>query len=264
MMKKIKRRSVQCCAVLLSGLMFGSCAMINETSHETAASSTIKVLFLGNSYTDQIQRVFKQIVADSSHKDSKIQVIWGGGATLKRLIDKGRASKWIQAEEWDYVVLQEQSLTPALPAGPRNSFHDSVDTLVTEIRGIGAEPILYMTWGRRDIDERHKEQFVDYDTMQQKLSDAYRAAAKRNKIQVAPVGDAWSQVRKKDAALGRELYAKDGSHPSTNGAFLASCVFFRVLFNDSLEQVQAPEGMSQQDAMLIMEVVAGMTLPEEI
>jgi len=260
-MKINKKKICQSVFLLLFTIICGACAMIDNNPSKDNVSNEKKILFIGNSYTDQIQKVFRQMVADSPHKDTEIRVIWGGGATLQKLINNGRAFKWIDKDKWDYVVIQDQSLVPAIPGKPQDSFHKSVDTLVEKIRGVGSEPILYMTWGRRDIGERHKDLFSDYESMQEKLSAAYREAGKRNRTHVAPIGEAWAVVRKKNDQLGRELYKDDGSHPSAKGAFLASCVFYRTIFGDSLEKVSIPEGMKEKECILIKQVVSDMEIP---
>lgn len=214
------------------------------------------VLFIGNSYTDQIQDTFRETAARAGHGDVTFRAVWGGGVTLKRLIDNGRAFEGIDEQKWDTVVLQEQSVAPALGGKSEQSFHDSVDTLAEKIRESGAEPVLYMTWGRLDGWERNGRLIFDFETMQKKLSAAYRKAAERNNIRVAPIGEVWALVRKRDAVLGRELYKSDGSHPSTKGAYIASCAFLRVLFDDSLAHVGVPEGMTEQECSLITDAVS--------
>jgi hypothetical protein len=247
-----------CAAFLLLAPVLCSGATTNSP---VAKDKTVKVLFLGNSYTDGIQATFRQVVSTSPYTNSVFDFRWGGGVTLDKLIRNGRAFRCIEQEKWDYVVLQEQSLTPAILGRPRESFYQSVDTLVEKIRGIGAEPILYMTWGRRDGFEGNTVSLPDFEAMQAKLSEAYRHAAKKHGIALAPVGEAWAEVRKKDPTLGLKLYQKDGSHPSQKGSFVATCVFLRVLFDDSLEQVALPEGMSEQESATIRETVSGMPMP---
>jgi hypothetical protein len=254
------RRVARYCGVALMGLMVASCATAQTATPKETATVPKKVLIIGNSYSDRIQNVLKKMVADSAHKDTTIQVVWGGGATLQKLIKNGRALKWIKKDKWDCVVLQGHSLAPALPGKSAKAFQESVDTLVKEARAIGATPVLYMTWGRREIGDRLKTHFKDYDAMQKTLSVAYRKAAKRNGIKVVPVGEAWSLVRKKNEKLGKLLYQEDGSHPSTKGAFLASCVFLRVLFGDSLKKIGAQDGVEPQEATLITDIVSGMSL----
>jgi len=245
-----------CAALLLLSPLLLSCV---TTRKPVTKEKTVKVLFLGNSYTGDIQSAFRQVVSTSPYKDSVFDFRFGNGATLDKLIRNGRAFRRIEQGEWDYVVLQEQSLTPAIPGRSRDSFYESVDTLVEKIREVGAEPILYMTWGRRDGFE--DVSLPDFAAMQEKLSEAYRHAARKHGLALAPVGEAWAELRKQDPELGLELYQQDGSHPSMKGSFVATCVFLRVLFDDSLEQVALPEGMSEQESATIREAVSGMTMP---
>ena len=207
-----------------------------------------RVLFIGNSYTSCIRKQLADALASSRYKRTTFEFITPGGRRLKQHLNNPATLKRIRTGNWDAVVLQEQSQIPALPGKPSQSFHASVDALTKHIRSAGAKPVLYMTWGRRNGDPRHKTIFPDYDTMQRKLTAAYRAAAKRNKIDLAPVGDVWAIVRKTDPALGNKLYSRDNSHPSSHGAYLASCVFFRVLFNDSLESMPIASELTKAEA----------------
>ena len=262
MMTKMNKRLVPCLTLLLLPILLVSCATKNKPEpKETPKEKTIKVLFLGNSYTNGIQITFRKVLAQSPYKESTFDFRWGGGATLGKLIRNGRAFRCIEQTEWDYVVLQEQSLTPAILGKPRDSFYTSVDTLTEKIRGIGAEPVLYMTWGRRDGYKGKTVELPTFEAMQEKLSEAYRASAKKHSLALAPIGEAWAAVRKRDPKLGQELFQDDGSHPSIKGSFLATCVFLRVLYNDSLEEVALPEGVSEEESATIREVVSGMEMP---
>lgn len=214
-----------------------------------------RVLFIGNSYTKHIRSTLDEALKASPYKRTTFEYQIKGGATLAEHLEMGIAMEKIQSEDWDIVVLQCQSQTPALPGSYEESFHDSVEVFVEAIENAGAETVLYLTWGRRDGDDMNKDIFPDYKSMQEKLTDAYEKAARKNKATVAPVGEVWSVVRRKDSKLGTELYAKDGSHPSKKGAFLATCVFFRVIFEDSLDYVGAKAELSDDEATLIKEIV---------
>lgn len=233
---------------------------MNCAADKPAGPVELNILFLGNSYTNGMQGAFARMVADSPHAGSTLRFVWAGGITLERLIRNGRAVEAIDSQPWDFVVLQEQSQLPALPGRRNRMFHDAVDTLVEKVREAGAEPVLYMTWGRRDWDKANRELLPDFETMQQKLSDAYRQAAARNRAHLAPVGEAWRKVRAADAMLGRALYQDDGSHPSDAGAFVTACVFYRVLFSDSLDGVSVPEGLDDREATLIKDAVLSMEM----
>ncbi len=212
-----------------------------------------RILLIGNSYTSQSRGALQKMLAASPYKDSTLSFITKGGATLQRHLADPATREKIQQGNWDVVLLQEQSQTPAFPGKPSASFHQSVDEFSKLIREAGAEPVLFMTWGRRDGDARNKAFLPDYETMQRKLTEAYRSAAKRNQIQVAAVGDAWAWVRREDDTLGKALYKKDGSHPSGKGAALVSTVILFSVFEGGEEAFQAPSGLSEQEWALMKE-----------
>lgn len=218
-------------------------------------------LFIGNSYTAGIQPTLQRIVAASPHRDATLGFVHVGGITLRQLIDRGLAGKAIERRPWDIVVLQEQSQLPALDREHRTMFDEAVDELTEMTRAAGGEPMLYMTWGRRDRDEANPDLLPDFDTMQRRLSAAYRAAAERCSARLAPVGEAWAKVRQTNADLGRRLYQDDGSHASAEGALLGASVFYRALFNGQLDDVPTPEEITAEDAVVIKRAVLELESP---
>lgn len=218
-----------------------------------------RVLFIGNSYTAQIKEELLHMLAHSPYQETTFEFITKGGATLQQFLTDGSTLKRIRTGKWDVVILQEQSQRPALPGKYEKSFHMAAAMFTLLVRSAGAEPVLFMTWGRRDGDVQNRRLFPDYATMQKRLSEAYRTAAKKNEAILAPVGQAWFTVQQWDKALWRNLYARDGSHPSSRGAHLASCVFFRVLFGDSLESVQSRDKLSNRERHIIREAVLSVT-----
>ncbi len=241
------------CAAVISA---GAAAMAGTP--EKKAARLDQVLFIGNSYTAGISTALQKMLAGAGHREVTLSFITPGGATLaKHSADEGIRNK-IRTGKWDLVVLQGQSQVPALPGKHGKSFQDAADSLARVIRENGAEPAFFMTWGRRDGDAHNAAFFPDYGTMQEKLSEAYTTAALRNRATLVPVGDAWAAVRKKNAVLGRELYVKDGSHPSPKGACLGAVVFLRVLFNDSLAEVSRPAVLSAKEWQIIKDVAANI------
>jgi hypothetical protein len=210
-----------------------------------------RVLFIGNSYTAQNKGTLLQLLADSPHNGSTFEFITKGGAKLAQHLANEATVGKIKNGNWDFVVLQEQSQTPALPGKHGESFQQSVDQFSKLIREAGAEPILFMTWGRRDGDKKNISLFPDFGTMQTKLTTAYQEAAGRNHLIVAPVGLAWAAAREKAPSLGKELYRNDGSHPSAKGAILATIVLLGVIFQDTIELTNPPEGISPQEFAII-------------
>ena len=251
------------CITVLMAFSLALCCVASSPGHAQDKSDLTpkRVLFIGNSYTAQIKGALLHMLANSRYKSTSFEFITKGGATLQQHLNDPQTLDQIKTGNWDIVVLQDQSKIPALQEQYARLFHDAVDTFTEVIRDAGAEPMLYVTWGRRDGDSKNRDIFPDYDTMQQKLLSAYRDAAERNGLTTAPVGDAWSIIRKKDKALGRELYKDDGSHPSSKGAFLASCVFFRSLFNDSLESVQPRGEVTPHEAEVIKKAALSIDIP---
>lgn len=187
--------------------------------------SELRVLFIGNSYTyfNNIGDLIAGIAA-SNEDGPRITPTLAvrGGRTLQWHLENGPAMAELEGADWDYVVLQGHSLlgggvvdgTP-LVAEP-SAFHASVREWTQRIRQAGAEPVLFMTWARRDA-------LAD----QVKLSEAYTAIGRELTVNVAPVGDAWSAARTRWLSL--DLHIFDGSHPTPAGSYLAAGVLYATL-----------------------------------
>tara|TARA_R110001592_G_scaffold111347_2_gene308325 strand:- start:2253 stop:2606 length:354 start_codon:yes stop_codon:yes gene_type:complete len=81
-----------------------------------------KVLFIGNSYTgvNNLSLLVKNIalsMGDTMFIDSNTP----GGYTLKQHSTNATTLAKINSQQWDYVVLQEQSQIPSLPQSITNS-----------------------------------------------------------------------------------------------------------------------------------------------
>ena len=205
-----------------------------------ADGGKVRILLIGNSYTAGTRRALDQLIR--LRTGVVTSYIAPGGWTLEKHLASQKTTETIRTGRWDFVVLQEQSQLPSLPGEFAKSFHDSVDALVRLIRESGARPVLYMTWGRRDGDEKNQHVSPDYTTMQDRLTEAYRAAGDRNGVLVAPVGEAWRRVRAANRSLGEQLYREDGSHASARGAFLAACVLAATVFG---EKAKLPVGEAE-------------------
>ena len=233
---KTLTRSLYFALCIATGLF--SCGFIQAA---TPTDSELRILFIGNSYTGGVRKCLQQTFADTT----ELQFITKGGATLSDHLKQPTTIEIIQTGNWNFVVLQEQSQTPALSTDSAASFQQSVRTLSKIIQQAGASPILYATWGRRDGDQRNPKVFPDFETMNDQLSSAYQRAGSAATARVAPVGTAWAQLKQQDEALWRSLYAQDGSHPSTNGAYLTACVFAE-LFNQDTDHMTAELPLQQQ------------------
>ncbi len=204
-----------------------------------------RVLFIGNSYTHGFVRVLSEMLRTSA-PGTVIEAITPGGYTLAQHLENTTGR--IKSGNWDVVVLQEQSLVSTLAGPDQDRFFSAVRELCAMVREQGARPVLYETWGRRDGHGETAKVNPDYETMQRNLTAAYRKAGSENNADVVPVGSVWSVVRNKHPELGRELYEKDGSHPSRKGQWLIACIYMKYLFDTDPDSVPLNDCVSEAEA----------------
>ena len=213
------------------------------------AEEEVRILFVGNSYTGGIRKAFSKFVAASPEGSSvKIEYISPGGRNLASHLKNPAIPQKITDGKWDFVVLQDQSQTPAVFP---DKFKNAAIGLDKLIDASGAKTVFYQTWGRRDGDKMNIKRFPDYKSMQDVLSKNYTSVAKQCDAILAPVGDTWAQVMKVDPNLGKALYAGDGSHPSAKGAYLASCVFYATIFAKDPGTIQYDSNIPKQEMATI-------------
>ncbi len=221
---------------------------------------TLRVLFLGNSYT--AANDLPGMVADvaSSAGDSVIyDSNTPGGFTLQgHSGDAGSLSK-IAAGGWDYVVLQEQSQLPSFPASQVNTqmfpFAKQLDSLIL-LSNPCAETVFYMTWGRKNGDASNCANWppvCTYAGMDSLLRMRYMQMAASNKAIVSPVGAVWRYLRNTQPQI--ELYEADESHPSEAGTYAAACSFYSTLFRKDPTQITFSGTLPHNDALLIRNAV---------
>jgi hypothetical protein len=203
-------------------------------SHDTTPS---RILFIGNSYTsrNQLPRLIANLAAVAEHpKRVQFELVFAGGASLKRHWNAGIAQQWLARLSWNYVVLQEQS---TLPVKNPVRYQENVRLFAPEIDRHGAKPVLYLTWARQQA-----------PATQDNITRAVEEIAAEIDALVVPVGPAWRSVIARHSDIA--LYADDGSHPTAAGSYLAACVFLGSLFGE------AARGFSVSDALRLDRGVA--------
>lgn len=185
------------------------------------------ILFIGNSYSFHLAKAFRQ--ASSAYgKRVTIDEAVHSGWTLARHARHSETLKKIRERPWDAIIIQEHSLIPSYPQAKRDALMlEPLQRLVAEARAVGALPILFQTWGRRD--GYRKLAGDDFYKMSQRLREGYRAAAKaEGGLFIIPVGDRWQDEMK--TGRGLEFYQIDGSHPSSLGTQWISQVMADYFF----------------------------------
>jgi hypothetical protein len=200
-----------------------------------------RVLFVGNSFTyvNDLPHLFATL-AEAGHHPVVVDMVAPSGWTLAQHAASPETRAKITGSPWNYVVLQEQSLMPAVPAARTGYMYPAVRALVQLIRARGSEPVLFLTWGRRDGSD--EAGYADFHTMQAALTTGYLSIADELDLRVAPAGAAWQLAVAQHPSV--PLWDADGSHPALAGSYLTACVLYATLFHVSPEGLPAPEGIA--------------------
>ena len=236
--------------------LLAACLLAFAACSSTAAEPPpLRVLFIGNSYTavNNLPVILEGLARAAGGRQIETGRHLFGGATLERHVKQTGALKKIQEQKWDVVVLQEQSLRPVID---RERMWQYARLLDAEIKAQGARTLFYLTWARQHIPAMQagsadtdyakamyqfsgtdeSTSLEDWSRQNQPglsggLNGAYLGIAEELGAEVAPVGIAWQQALKSDA--DRILHHPDKSHPNRSGTYLAACVFYATLLDQS-------------------------------
>jgi Secretion system C-terminal sorting domain/Domain of unknown function (DUF4886) len=221
------------------------------------SQTTKKVLFLGNSYTasNGTLPVMLDSIAKSKGNILQYDMNTPGGHTLGDHYTNTTSISKIQAGAWDIVVLQDQSQVPSFHPTQIDDivipYGDSLNSLIKQYNPL-AETMFFMTWGKENGDVSNCASYpilCTYFGNQKRLTETYFEMYKMFHTTIAEVGVAWKVVR--DSVSSFNLYSGDGSHPSIYGTYLAACVFYAKIFNDSPIGAYYPATISAIDASSI-------------
>lgn len=185
-----------------------------------AQTDTLRVLFVGNSYTfygnmphlvAQMAKAQKRplIVKSSVKGGASFEDHWKGNRKLitRQIIEKQR---------FDIVVLQEQSTRPITDPDSTLKYAKLLGEFIKQHGG--ATPYFYLTWAKENAPDQ-----------QAKLTDTYQKAAQQTGGKIIPIGIAWGIAREKYPHW--KLYLEDLSHPTQLGAHLTAFVMYNYLTN---------------------------------
>jgi hypothetical protein len=237
-------------------LALSGCSSRNPCDHPQDTSCT-RVLFIGNSYTsvNDLPEVFAEL-ARAGHHPALVASSAPGGWTLAEHARSADTLRLLKSEKWNYVVLQEQSEVPSVQQWRAQVMYPAMRTLVQTIRDQGASPVFFLTWAHRG--GLPGNGMFDDQSMQAELNIGYEQIAQELSVSVAPVGPAWTLTLKQYPDL--LLWQDDGSHPRKEGTYLAACVFYAVLFQESPVDLQYRAGLSKTIAARLQEAAAKTVL----
>lgn len=237
-------------------------AMCSSISWSQTNSDSIRVLFIGNSYTyfHDMYRSVQTIAANIAQEQQMklaYKALTPGGCTFKKHCETPDEIAVIKNGNWDYVILQEQSSNPARPTEMVQKdtyrYARQLDSLI-HVHNPKAKVIFYMTWGHKDGCQTPMENYPlveSYQGMQDRLITSYLEMTYSNNAWCAPVGMAWKRVRQERPYS--TLYMPDGSHPSILGSYLAANVIFATIYQKPY-QTNCTYGLDKELAEYIQQV----------
>jgi hypothetical protein len=228
---------------------------------QSLVAQPVKVLFIGNSYTyvNNLPQLFHDIAL--SKGDTVIfDSYTPGGYTLQGHSSDPNTISKINSQQWDFVILQEQSqrpsFSPSQVAVDVYPYAAILDSLIHQNNPC-TETVFYMTWGRKYGDASNCAVYppvCTYEGMQARLRESYLEMGFLNNATVAPVGAAWKNAIDLNPAF--DLYEPDESHPSIFGSYLAACSFYAAIFHETPQGTSFTAGLSAADAAFIQDVAA--------
>lgn len=248
--------------------------MENSVSDNDPDTETVKILFVGNSFTrypkgGEYCSVPKQLKELARLTGKKIKADCVANGKAKLLYYTGKSARYMAyyqqlvtkllEEDWDYVVLQDQSTMPAYSAdtemGPAVA---SLQRLIGKLCP-RAKLLLYMTHAY-EFRDKGNQTAMHTDELQERIGAAYLHIGDKYGIDVVPVGMQFQRAGK--LYSNQSFLGDDAKHPSPLGYFLAACCFYQRLFGDlpdldaaELTTVSVPQDVQKGLSLLVRDSV---------
>ena len=221
------------------------------------------ILFLGNSmtYFNDLPTVFMNL-SRSGGFAAEVYELTEGSYRLEYFADEtdevgAQVYDALESYDWDYVILQEQSGISTI--GAEEHMYPAARTLDSMIREANGESVFLMTWAYREgfsLPLLGLEFKNTREEMQTQMAQNYRDIATELDALLAPAGIAFMRCTANFPEI--ELWDEDGNHPSPAGTYLAACVLYQVLYDQSPGELGYTAGLDRQTALKLQLVAAGI------
>lgn len=214
------------------------------------AEEVQRVLMIGNSYTfyNNLPQVLMALSQKTNHP-LHVESYTVGAMSLRSFLDDpnhAKAKQMLAKGQYDWVILQDQSMTPAYkPSETMNS----VQRWAQLAKKHDTKVLLFLTWAHA---AQAGGKVTPQADMQEKTSTTYCRAAVENKVRVAPVGEAWARWYRQS---GKTLHDRDGSHPNAMGSYLAACVLHGAISRKAVKNIPAT---LKQGRSMVLRIPANM------
>ncbi|MFT4569560.1 MAG: hypothetical protein ACI8TX_000877 [Hyphomicrobiaceae bacterium] len=195
-------------------------AVVVPSPAQAGGKPTAQVLLIGNSFTKGVKRDLKKILKERGYR-AKVTARARNGATLNVHARSKSTYKAIARKQWDWVVLQEQSL------GTFHVRYPDARALDAAVKAEGLQTAFFMTWRDRGWE------LITYDSLRGEIGDdvGYVPIANELNATIAPVGWAWRTSVAENTPI--DLWKSDGHHANSAGNYLAAMVLYASLYQDS-------------------------------
>lgn len=199
----------------------------------TQQEDVTEVLFVGNSFT-YFWNMPQMVEAMAKHQNVALHTDQStvGGSNLEQhwKSEKGTTTRsHLDTKEWDYVILQDHSLS-TIEAKKR--WKEYNQNFVNLVKTQGAQPILFSSWA-----------YKSNPLMQTNITESYQNLAKDLGVKLVPMGSVLALAREKRPDL--DLFFDD-KHLSPNGSYLEALVFYKFLTGKSVTSI--PNRLTTLDA----------------
>jgi hypothetical protein len=197
------------------------------------------VLLVGNSHSSRgnLPLLLEQLLeAGDDDVTANVQAERHWAFLAERL--QGKATqKALESRPWTHIVLQAQKYSTT---GKYTYPTDAAQEWIRRSRRVGAQPILFPEWARRD----HLEEGARIHRLHVQIASLEPAC-------VAPVGLAWEIMHNTNPDI--TLHERDGNHANRNGALLTAFVLYATITGKRVQELPLtkPGGVSEKTQTLL-------------
>ena len=209
---------------------------INEDGMRDFGACTVNQLLLG--YDDQLNNFDQYYYNDGYNPCFLDEEYLYYSTMMRRPSQDNESDDYVGGLQWDFVVMNDQSMAPTSNNKKSQSAAVLESTYVPLFVETKSTPILFMTWAywRDDID---MSGLVDVPTFTSLLWEGYqyyaqvlkKALPSNRKPRIAPVGLAFLMIWEENPSFWKNLFGEDKYHPSPRGTYLAACVIYCTIYN---------------------------------
>lgn len=227
----------------------------NESGENIDQDTVYKVLFIGSSYF--AYNNMPQMVARFCTAGNRRVLIDGAIIPGQLLEDHNTfksTSDKIKRLDWDYVVLQGVGMNVAYPDG-YPEYPGKYKILISVLKEMKEKildnhpetKIIYcMPWAYEDGMTWFKDGTDTYEMMQDKIYKNTLAFADSVDLMIAPVGEAWREIIKKNTSL-HYLFDTDFNHPSKKGSYVLASTIYSSIYKESTKDLNFYFGLPRKE-----------------